>query len=163
MWWPVPRSSPASSTRRAPAPPRAGGASGWAALAVCVLGTFASAYLTYEHFSRSTSLACPESKRINCTKVTTSAWSHVAGVPVALLGLLFFLAMLALCVPALWRERRLDVLRVAAVGAGMLFVLYLIWAELYRIEAICLWCTFVHVCTLALLGIVTWRWIAEPV
>jgi uncharacterized membrane protein len=29
-------------------------------------------------------------------------------------------------------------------------VIYLLWAELFRVGAICLWCTAVHVCTLGL-------------
>ena len=32
--------------------------------------------------------------------------------------------------------------------------IYLVWAELFRIEAICLWCTGVHVVTLALFFVV---------
>ena len=148
----------ASSAQRVGAETR----TGWVALAICGLGTIAAAYLTWEHFSASTALACPETRRINCQKVTTSQWSHILGIPVALLGLVFFIAMLALCLPALWRDRRLDVVRVAATGAGMLTALYLIWAELFRIDAICLWCTFVHLCTLGLLSVVLWRWIAEP-
>ena len=31
------------------------------------------------------------------------------------------------------------------------------WVELFRVNALCLWCTAVHVCTLALLGTVLWR------
>jgi uncharacterized membrane protein len=34
------------------------------------------------------------------------------------------------------------------------FVIYLVWAELFRLEAICLWCTVVHVVTVLLLGLV---------
>jgi uncharacterized membrane protein len=34
-------------------------------------------------------------------------------------------------------------------------VLYLIWAELFRINAICLWCTAIHILTIALFTIVT--------
>ena len=38
----------------------------------------------------------------------------------------------------------------------MLSALYLVWIELFRVDAICLWCTAVHVCTLALLATVLW-------
>lgn len=40
------------------------------------------------------------------------------------------------------------------VTAGVPLVLYLIWAELFRINAICLWCTAVHILTIALFTIV---------
>jgi uncharacterized membrane protein len=41
-----------------------------------------------------------------------------------------------------------------AAAAGVLFVLYLAWAELCKIDAICLWCTAVHVLTAALFGVI---------
>jgi uncharacterized membrane protein len=132
------------------------------ALGVCLVGTAATLYLTYEHFTSSTSLACPESSAINCQKVTTSQWSHIAGIPVAVLGLAYFATMLVLCSPWLWPDRRLDGLRLTGAIAGVLTALYLIWVELFRVNAICLWCTLVHVCAVALLCIVTWRLVAEP-
>jgi uncharacterized membrane protein len=39
---------------------------------------------------------------------------------------------------------------------GVLTALYLLWVELFRVDAICLWCTAVHLCTLVLLGAVLW-------
>lgn len=151
-----------STARRTSAVGASASPSLWSALGVCLLGTAAAVYLTYEHFSSSTSFACPETKAINCQKVTTSQWSHIGGMPVAVLGLIFFATMLVLCSPWLWRNRRLDGLRVATAGVGVLTALYLIYIELFQVDAICLWCTLVHVCSLALLGITTWRLVAEP-
>jgi uncharacterized membrane protein len=124
---------------------------------VALLGLAISAYLTVEHFTGSTTLACPEGATINCAKVTSSAWSELVGVPVAVLGLGFFVLMSALLSPPAWRRQALDPVRVAAVTAGVAMVLYLIWVELFRVNAICLWCTAVHVCTVVLLGTVLWR------
>lgn len=125
-------------------------------LALCLLGLAASAYLTYEHFSASSTLACPDTGAINCLKVTTSTYSTLLGVPVALLGLLFYVAMTLLCLPVAWRwpTPLVGRLRLAAVASGVLFVLYLVWAELFRIDAICLWCTGVHVVTVLLFAVV---------
>jgi uncharacterized membrane protein len=145
------------STRTAP---RTG--TGWAALGVCAVGTLATVYLTYEHFTSSSTFACPETQAINCQKVTTSQWSHIAGIPVAVIGLVYFAGMLVLCSPWLWRDRRLDGLRVAAAAVGVLSALYLIWIELFRVDAICIWCTLVHICALALLCLTIWRLVAEP-
>jgi uncharacterized membrane protein len=118
-----------------------------------VLGLVASTYLTVEHFTASTSLACPESATINCQKVTSSSYSHLLGVPVALGGALYFLVMVALVSPPAWRVPVLDRVRVVAAGVGVLAVLYLVWAELLRIDAICLWCTVVHLVAVALFAI----------
>jgi uncharacterized membrane protein len=118
----------------------------------CVLGLLTSAYLTYEHYTGSTTLACPASGAVDCAKVTSSAWSTILGVPVAPLGLVFFVVMLVLCRPSLLRRRSvaLDVARLGFCGIGLLMALYLLWAELFQIRAICLWCTGVHILTFLL-------------
>ena len=126
------------------------------ALIPAVLGLIAAGYLTIEHYTSSTTLACPETSAINCAKVTTSSYSHVAGVPVALAGLLYFVVMVALLAPPAWHSRRLDVVRIAGAVLGVVSVFYLVWAELFRINAICLWCTAVHICTVAMFAGVVW-------
>ncbi len=117
-----------------------------------VIGLLVSAYLTFEHFTANATLACSIGGVVDCAKVTTSAWSTFMGVPVALLGLVFFVVTLALCLPRVWRrpERWLDAARLGWITVGLGMVLYLVWAELYRIHSICLWCTAVHVVTFLL-------------
>lgn len=126
-------------------------------LTLSVLGLAAAAYLTFEHFTSSTTLACPETGVVNCAKVTTSSYATVLGIPVAVLGLVFFVAMVALCLPAAWRATSpwLHRGRLAAVSIGAVSVLYLVWVELFAVNAICLWCTAVHVVTLCLFAAVT--------
>ena len=128
----------------------------WSSLVVAVLGLAVAGYLTFERYTASTTLACSESGTINCLKVTTSSYAKVAGVPVALLGLLFFVAMTALCLPQAWRATNPNVRRVrlAASAVGMVSVLYLVWVEMFRVDAICLWCTAVHVLTFVLFALV---------
>ncbi len=141
-----------SATGRLAAVPRRGLAS----FVLTIIGIGISIYLTIEHFSSSTSFACPENATINCVKVTTSEYSRFLGMPVAVLGLAYFVGMAVLCSPWLWQMRRLDPLRVVGGVGGTLMVLYLLWAELFKIDAICLWCTAVHVCTVVLLGAILW-------
>jgi uncharacterized membrane protein len=124
---------------------------------ITLLGLGISIYLTIEHYDSKLTLACPESATINCAKVTTSRWSHIGSVPVALLGLIFFAGMAVLCSPPAWRLAALDRLRVVGVAVGTLSVVYLVYIELFRVDAICLWCTGVHLCTLALLAAVLWQ------
>ncbi len=133
--------------------------------AVSVLGLGVSIYLTYEHFTSSSTLACSDNGIVNCLKVTTSSYSAVAGVPVAVLGLVFFAVMLVLQLPPMWRRRepavRIGRLAWAVVGLGT--VLYLLYAELFAIDAICLWCTSVHVLTLVLFGTTVFATSSYPV
>lgn len=124
--------------------------------AVSVIGLGISVYLTIEHYTGNSSLACSDKGAVNCAKVTTSSWSHIGSIPVAVFGLIFFVAMTALCSPPAWRVRALDPVRVAGVIIGGISVVYLVWVELFRVSAICLWCTGVHICTIILLGAVLW-------
>ena len=123
------------------------------ALALAGLGV--SIYLTIAHFTESTLLGCSETGGlVNCTKVTTSPQSYVFGIPVAVLGLAFYLAAVALMSPWAWRSgryrREIYLIRIASLVVGMGFVLYLIYAELFIIGSICLYCTSVHAITFLL-------------
>ena len=123
----------------------------YGSLAVSLAGLGDSIYLTVDHFGR-IPLACSDSGLVNCAKVTTSAQSYFLGVPVAVLGLGFFVVLTALCLPYAWRstDRRVHIARLVLSATGMLFVLYLVSAELLIIHSICLWCTAVHIATFLL-------------
>ncbi len=115
-------------------------------------GLGVAAYLTYEHYSGSTSLVCTDKGIVNCLRVTTSSYSHLAGFPVAVLGLIFFAVMLVFQLPVAWNrtEPAIRTARVAWAVVGLATAVYLLYAELFRIDAICLWCTTVHILTFIL-------------
>ena len=73
-------------------------------------------------------------------------------MPVSVLGLVFFAVMLVLQLPAMWdrEDRLIRSARVAWSVVGLGTVVYLLYTELFRIDAICLWCTAVHVLTFVL-------------
>jgi uncharacterized membrane protein len=125
------------------------------ALAIAGLGV--STYLTITHYDSSVPLACSDKGVINCALVTSSAESMVFGIfPVAVLGLAFFVVMTAAVSPWAWRLKfpQLTWIRVASVIVGIGFVLYLVYTELFTLDAICLWCTSVHVLTFLLFVLV---------
>ena len=123
------------------------------ALAIAGLGI--SAYETWAHFHGNHLAGCPAggSGTFNCSAVITSPQSMVFGViPVAVLGLAFYVAAVPLFSPWLWRMawRPVHVARLASVIVGMGFVVYLIYAEVYQIGDICEYCTGVHIVTFLL-------------
>jgi uncharacterized membrane protein len=158
--------APAPARQAAPAPePVAAGPSRWrpwTTLALSVGAWGISLYLTIAHFSPgAVTLSCPNTGGINCAKVTTSPESMVFGIfPVALLGLIFWTAMIGLNLPQLWRSRwpLVAPARVAAVVTGMGFVLYLISVEAFQVHAICLWCTGVHILTFVVFMLILTGW-----
>ena len=145
-----PRSGPAGLLSAIWSPFRSMGGLPLATLILSLYGLGASIYLTIAHYDTHVSLICSDRGLINCEEVTTSAESIVFGIfPVAVLGLAFYLFMVAINSPWGWRLNWPAVrwLRLGSVIVGMCFVLYLIYAEVDEIHAICLWCTSVHVAT----------------
>ncbi|MEA2723760.1 MAG: hypothetical protein QOH59_1531 [Gemmatimonadales bacterium] len=104
-------------------------------------GLFISAYLYLYKIGKIGSLACGTGE---CETVQLSPWSSIAGVDVALIGVLGYAGLLALTLAALQpglvgRRWPASVLAVLA-GAGVLFTVYLTYLELFVIHAICRWC-----------------------
>jgi uncharacterized membrane protein len=126
-----------------------------ATLFLSIYGLAASIYLTITHFQPK-ALACVSNGTFNCEKVTQSPQSEIFGIPVAMLGLVFFVPMLLLCLPAAWRtaDRRIHLGRLVLSVTGVGMILYLIVAELFIIKSICLWCSSVHVTTFILFVII---------
>ncbi len=125
-------------------------------LLLALYGLSASIYLTYDHYSNKSPAGCPDKGFINCAKVTTSPQSLIFHIPVALLGLLFFVTFLPLCIPQAWNSpsKKVAYLRLIMVITGVLFILYLVAMELLVIKSLCLWCTSVHVTTFLLFMLV---------
>jgi uncharacterized membrane protein len=118
------------------------------AIALALLGVAIAGYLTYVHYAGITP-ACEIAH--GCEKVQTSQWSKLAAVPVALLGLLTYVAILgSLLVRA--EVARLASATLALVGFG--FSAYLTYREVFTINAICIWCVGSAI-VLALLAVVT--------
>jgi uncharacterized membrane protein len=135
------------------APPRWAAPSG---LFLALGGLGVSTYLTIAHYGVSVTLACPDSGAINCEKVTTSPESVIAGMPVAVLGLVFFGSMVLMDLPCTWSSPS-PVVRGTRLGLsalGVAFAVYHIYTELVTLHAICLWCTSARVMAFLLFAVV---------
>jgi uncharacterized membrane protein len=125
-------------------------------LAIALGGVAISIYLTTVHYAGAP-LACTAGGIVNCAQVTTSAYSVAPAtqIPISIPGMLWFLASGALVILA-DRQRprggpalaRLCLAHLAWGAAGLIAVLYLVYAEIVRLHAICEWCTVVHILTL---------------
>jgi uncharacterized membrane protein len=122
-------------------------------LVLSLAGLGVSIYLTIVHYTSPKFLACSANGTINCEKVISSPEAMVFGIfPVAVLGLAFYVFMVAINTPWAWRSRlpAIGWARLGGIITGMGFVLYLLYAEIVEIGNICLWCTSVHVITFLL-------------
>jgi uncharacterized membrane protein len=100
---------------------------------LAVVGAAIAAYLTYVHYAD----VKPICTTGGCERVQTSKYAELAGVPVALLGLVAYAVLFALA----WLRGELAATAAAAVAlGGAAFSGYLLWAQLGPIGAICQWC-----------------------
>lgn len=120
-----------------------------AAALLAVAGIGVAGYLTWAHFAH-TSVVCVAGG--GCETVQKSSYSEIAGVPVALLGLLSYAAILALVV---WDAGTAKLIAATLAFVGFLFGLYLIALQLFVIDAICLWCMANDVLVAPALALVT--------
>jgi uncharacterized membrane protein len=101
---------------------------------LCLIGIGIGGYLTYVHYE-GLKVLCVSSG--GCETVQSSRYAKLDGVPVAVLGLAGYIAiLLALAI-------RGDSGRAAGFGLaliGFLFSMYLTYRELFTIHAICQWC-----------------------
>lgn len=107
-------------------------------IAASAIGFIDATYLTAKYFSGG---PIPCSLLNGCEKVTTSSYATLLGVPVALLGALFYLTMLVFAV--LFRESgRAFFVRLLFIGGigGFLFSLWLVGVQVFILDALCLYC-----------------------
>ncbi|MEY2503509.1 MAG: hypothetical protein QOI07_3846 [Verrucomicrobiota bacterium] len=103
-------------------------------LVLAALGIGVAGYLVYVHYANIDPVC---NIAHGCHKVQTSQYAKLAGVPVALLGLIGYVTLLgALLAPG--EPARMLAALVALVGFG--FSAYLTYRELFTIDAICHWC-----------------------
>jgi uncharacterized membrane protein len=104
-------------------------------IVLATIGLGIASYLTYIHFA-GIKPACTAGE--SCTKVQTSVYSKLAGVPVALMGLIGYIAILGSLLAPESETSRFATLVFTIAGFG--FSAYLTYRELFSIHAICEWC-----------------------
>jgi uncharacterized membrane protein len=127
-----------------------------AALVLAVIGLGVAAYLTYVHYEDIRPVCGLGG---DCVKVQTSEWSKLAGIPVAVLGLVGYAVILvSLLIPG--EGALIAGALTALVGFG--FSAYLTYREVFTIEAICQWCVASAILMTLLAIITTARLMLSP-
>jgi uncharacterized membrane protein len=102
---------------------------------VALLGVAIAGYLVYVHYADIEPICAAGNG--GCEKVQTSDYADLGGIPVALLGLIGYLASLG----SLFVRGDLGRFAGAAIAlSGFGFSMYLTYREVFTIEAICQWC-----------------------
>ena len=119
-----------------------------------VAGLGIASYLTYVHYA-GIKPVCTAGE--SCTKVQTSVYSELAGVPVALMGLLTYLAILGLLLAPEGERTRFAMTALTLVGFA--FSAYLTYRELFSIHAICEWCASSAAILTVMAPLSVWRFL----
>jgi uncharacterized membrane protein len=104
-----------------------------------LLGIAVSSFSLDHHFRKSKTSYCDFGQTFNCDIVNRSEYSTVAGVPVALIGILGYVALLGFA--TLYRQKaETPGILLAGSVAGLAFALYLTYVEKFILGVWCILC-----------------------
>ena len=127
-----------------------------ASIVVAVIGLGIATYLTVVHYAGDAPVCAIAH---GCATVQKSDYAMLAGVPVALLGALGYIAILA----ALIRDdehARTAAVFLSLVGLG--FSGWLTYVEIVKLDAICIWCVGSAICMTLLAVLSVARLLSAP-
>src|ERR1700730_1614183 len=124
-------------------------------LGLTLLGVAVASYLTYIHYAGIKPL-CGRNGG-GCEFVQTSEYSKLAGVPVALIGLIGYIPLLGSRLAPGTERSRFATVAFTVVGFG--FSAYLTYRELFSIHHICEWCVSSAVIMTVLVCLAIWRFL----
>ena len=123
-----------------------------------LLGIGMSTYLLEHHHAEAGS-GCDINATVSCSLVNTSSYAELLNVPVAALGILWFIFLIIGTLKTN-KDKDLFPLLQLWVTIGLIFIIYLIIGEIL-LRAICPFCTVVHVITLIIFIMFTKKWNKE--
>jgi len=124
--------------------------------ALTVAGLAIAGYLTYVHYAE-VQPVCTAGD--SCIKVQSSVYSELAGMPVALIGLLGYVSILGLLLARENENTRFAMMALTLVGFA--FSGYLTYRELFSIHAICEWCATSAAILTVMAPLSIWRFLRD--
>jgi uncharacterized membrane protein len=132
-----------------------------AIIVLSVIGVGVAGYLVYIHYEKISPLCLGgHHGHSSCLTVQSSSYAKLAGIPVAVLGLIGYIGILASLAIRTDTGRAIG-FAIALTGFG--FSMYLTYREIFTIKSICEWCVSSAVLMTVLTVLTAWRFIrAEP-
>ena len=130
---------------------------------IALVGVFVATYLAFYKAGLIGSLACGTG---SCETVQQSPWATFLGLPVAVWGIGYYVAVFALAFVGTldrWSDDRRIALGLMLLTAwGVLFSAWLTYLELFVIHAICRYCVVSAVLAVIVFVLSVWDWKAMP-
>jgi uncharacterized membrane protein len=124
-------------------------------IVLTAIGICLAAYLTYVHYSGATPICSTSGNP--CSQVQKSAYSKVAGVPVALIGLIGYIVILGSLL--LREDERTRFATAALTLGGFGFSVYLTSREAFTLHKYCEWCLGSAGIMTILMALSLWRFL----
>jgi uncharacterized membrane protein len=124
-------------------------------IVLATIGLGVASYLVYVHYSGVPPLC--STAHNTCLKVQTSVYSKLAGVPVALIGLLGYVAILGSLLAPQREETRFATMAFTLIGFG--FSAYLTSREAFSLHEYCEWCVSSAIIMTLLTPLAVWRFL----
>ena len=120
-------------------------------LVISIVGFLDAAYLSVKYFQGEP----PVCTLLNgCDVVTGSKYAAIWGIPIALLGAFYYLTIFILTVIYLDTKKEKFIKFAARITPlGFLFSLWLVYLQIFTLEALCLYCIISAISSTALLVI----------
>ena len=125
---------------------------------IAFIGFLDASYLTVKHYTGA-SITCTLTD--GCDEVTNSKYSQLFNIPVALLGMLYYLSVLILSLLYFdTKNPKLGKLILPLTCAGLLASAWFVYAQIFLIKAICQYCmvSALTSTTLFILGLITLKY-----
>lgn len=120
-----------------------------AAALAAAAGVAVAGYLTWAHYADA-AVVCVTGG--GCETVQESSYAEIAGVPVALIGLLGYAAVLALIA---WDAPIARLAAATLAFVGLVFSGYLLVVQVFVIDALCTWCVINDIVVAPALAVLT--------
>jgi uncharacterized membrane protein len=127
-----------------------------ASIALALVGLGIATYLTIVHYAGAEPVCAIAH---GCATVQKSRYAELAGVPVAVLGLVGYVGII-IALARDGEEGRTAAAFLSLVGLG--FSAWLTYVEVEKLDAICIWCVASAICMTLLAGLSAVRLVAAP-
>ncbi len=128
---------------------------GWAIPVISLVGLGVSLYLAYVEINQVKAVCGPVG---HCNIVQSSQYAQLLGVPIAVLGILNYVALIGLWAVQKYSAGPLAALSLLGLAVltlwSVLFSIYLTVLEIFVINAVCMWCLTSAVISMALMLLV---------
>lgn len=126
---------------------------------IALVGVFVATYLAFYKAGLIGTLACGTG---SCETVQQSPWANLFGLPVAVWGVGYYLAVFALAFAGTmdrWADdRRVTLALLLLTAWGVIFSGWLTYLELFVIHAICRYCVVSAILALVVFVLCFWDW-----